>query len=64
GGRAAGDATGEPTDLGDACRAAAGEVGGDGWGTPERGGVSVATDANDPGDADVTAALAALREAI
>ncbi|QUO47405.1 exonuclease RecJ [Halorubrum ruber] len=53
GGRTAGDAVG----LGDACRTAAGEVGGDGWGAPERGGVSV-------DDGDVTAALAALREAI
>ncbi|TKX63605.1 exonuclease RecJ [Halorubrum sp. ASP1] len=64
GGHASGDAAGEPTDVGDACRTAAGEVGGDGWGTPERGGVSVATDANDAVDADATAALAALREAI
>ncbi|WP_096393665.1 exonuclease RecJ [Halorubrum trapanicum] len=54
----------EPTGLGNACRTAAGEVGGDGWGTPERGGIAVETDANDGGDADITAALAALREAI
>ncbi|WP_017342553.1 hypothetical protein [Halorubrum sp. T3] len=57
GGRAVGDAAAEPINLGDACRTAAGEVGGDGWGTPMRGHVSV-------DDADITAALAALREAI
>ncbi|WP_434522639.1 exonuclease RecJ [Halorubrum sp. AS12] len=64
GGRAAGDAAADPIGLGDACRTAAGEVGGDGWGTPERGGIAVESDANDGSDADVTAALAALREAI
>ena len=46
-----------PSGLGDACRTAAGEVGGDGWGTPARGGISTE-------DSDITAALAALREAI
>ena len=50
-------AASEPIGLGDACRTAAGEVGGDGWGTPMRGHVSV-------DDGDITAALAALREAI
>jgi hypothetical protein len=60
-GRLAAVAT-EPVGLGDACRTAAGEVGGDGWGTPARGGIAVETDA--PGDTDTTAALAALREAI
>lgn len=44
--------------LGDACRAAAGEVGGDGWGTAARGGIAV-----DDED-ELTAAVAALREAI
>jgi len=34
GGRAAGGATAEPIGLGDACRSAASEVGGDGWGPP------------------------------
>ena len=57
GGREAGDAATDSVGLGDACRTAAREVGGDGWGTPERGGVSV-------DDAEITAALAALREAI
>ncbi|WP_423996625.1 exonuclease RecJ [Halorubrum trapanicum] len=57
GGRAVGDAAADPINLGDACRTAAGEVGGDGWGTPMRGHVSV-------DDGDITAALAALREAI
>ncbi|WP_424014490.1 exonuclease RecJ [Halorubrum xinjiangense] len=64
GGRAAGDAAAEPISLGDACRTAAGEVGGDGWGTPARGGIAVEPDASDASDADITAALAALREAI
>ncbi|TKX73999.1 exonuclease RecJ [Halorubrum sp. GN11_10-6_MGM] len=50
--------------LGDACRTAAGEVGGDGWGTPDRGGIAVTTDATEADGTDVTAALAALREAI
>ncbi|RLM70422.1 exonuclease RecJ [Halorubrum sp. Atlit-26R] len=50
-------AASEPIGLGDACRTAAGEVGGDGWGTPMRGHVSV-------DDGDITAVLAALREAI
>ncbi|SDE94784.1 hypothetical protein SAMN04488067_101190 [Halorubrum xinjiangense] len=57
GGRAADDAATGPIGLGDACRTAAGEVGGDGWGTPARGGISTE-------DSDITAALAALREAI
>ncbi|QWC19718.1 exonuclease RecJ [Halorubrum sp. 2020YC2] len=57
GSRAADDAATGPVGLGDACRTAAGEVGGDGWGTPARGGISV-------DEADATAALAALREAI
>ncbi|MYL66317.1 exonuclease RecJ [Halorubrum distributum] len=57
GGRAAAAAAAGPVGLGDACRTAAGEVGGDGWGTPMRGHVSV-------DDGDITAALAALREAI
>ncbi|GAA0537432.1 exonuclease RecJ [Halorubrum ejinorense] len=65
-------AAADPIGLGDACRTAAGEVGGTGWGTAARGGVSVGdadeTGANQTGatDAggDVTAALAALREAI
>ncbi|OTF06610.1 exonuclease RecJ [Halorubrum sp. SD612] len=52
----------EPIGLGDACRTAADEVGGDGWGTPARGGIAVETAG--PGDADITGALAALREAI
>ncbi|ELZ43937.1 exonuclease RecJ [Halorubrum coriense DSM 10284] len=52
----------EPVGLGDACRTAAGEVGGDGWGSPARGGIAVEPDG--PGESDVTAALAALREAI
>jgi hypothetical protein len=60
-------AAADPTGLGDACRTAAGEVGGTGWGTPERGGLAAAesdeTGANGTAD-DVTAALAALREAI
>jgi hypothetical protein len=62
GGRAADDAA--AAGLGDACRTAAGEVGGDGWGTPARGGIAAETDPNDASDADITAALAALREAI
>ncbi|TKX68329.1 exonuclease RecJ, partial [Halorubrum sp. GN11GM_10-3_MGM] len=41
GGRAAGDAAADPVRLGDACRTAAGEVGGHGWGTPARGGIAV-----------------------
>ena len=62
GGRAGDDAATEPVHLGDACRTAAGEVGGDGWGTPARGGIAVEPDG--PGEAGITAALAALREAI
>ncbi|TKX53054.1 exonuclease RecJ, partial [Halorubrum sp. SP3] len=57
GGSAAGDAAVDRIGLGDACRTAAGEAGGDGWGTPVRGGIAV-------DDGDITAALAALREAI
>jgi len=62
-------AAAEPLGLGDACRAAAGEVGGDGWGTADRGGIAV--DAGDEADGsgsetdgDITGALAALREAL
>jgi len=46
--------------LGDACRTAAGEIGGDGWGTAARGGIAAADSDGD----ELTAALAALREAI
>ncbi|VTT87501.1 Vng0789c [Halorubrum sp. DM2] len=58
---AAGGRTGDDAvALGDACRTAAAEVGGDGWGTAARGGIAV-----DDADGDgLTAALAALREAI
>ncbi|PSQ55099.1 exonuclease RecJ, partial [Halobacteriales archaeon SW_8_68_21] len=59
-GRTADDAAAEPVALGDACRTAASEVGGDGWGTAARGGIAV-DDAEGDG---LTAALAALREAI
>ncbi|ELZ59681.1 MULTISPECIES: hypothetical protein [Halorubrum] len=58
--RTAGDAAADPAGLGDACRTAAAEVGGDGWGTAARGGIAVD---NSNGD-ELTAALAALREAI
>ncbi|WP_200530417.1 exonuclease RecJ [Halorubrum sp. LN27] len=67
----------ESIGLGDACRSAAGEVGGDGWGTADRGGIAVgpgveaadeADEANRNGpeatDGDITGALAALREAL
>jgi len=69
-GRLAAAAT-EPVGLGDACRPAAGEVGGDGWGTDDRGGIAVgAVDGADGNgrenetDGDITSALAALREAL
>ena len=66
GGRAADDAATEPLGLGDACRSVATEFGGDGWGTADRGGLRVG--AGDEGgsetDADITGALAALREAL
>ena len=54
-GRAAVSAT-EPCAIGDACRAAARETDGTGWGTPTRGGMDVAGDPTD--------ALAAFREAL
>ncbi|WP_123623117.1 exonuclease RecJ [Halorubrum sp. CSM-61] len=67
----------DPIGLGDACRSAAGEVGGEGWGTADRGGIAVgaadgadeADGANGNGsesetDGDITSALAALREAL
>ena len=61
----------EPLGLGDACRSVATEVGGDGWGTAERGGLAVGVgdepDENGRGtetDGDITSALAALREAL
>ena len=49
----------EPVGVGDACRAAARDVGGDGWGGPVRGGLEIDRDAT-----DTTDALAALREAL
>ncbi|PHQ37987.1 exonuclease RecJ [Halorubrum persicum] len=61
GSRAADDAPPEPIGIGDACRSAAGDVGGDGWGTAERGGIAVAESEI---DGDITGALAALREAL
>jgi hypothetical protein len=61
GGRAADGAATGPPGLGDACRSAAGEVGGDGWGTAQRGGLAVT--ANET-NGDITGALAALREAL
>ncbi|WP_128905361.1 exonuclease RecJ [Halorubrum amylolyticum] len=71
GGRAVDDAATEPIGLGDACRSAAGEVGGDGWGTADRGGIAVGAAAEADGvdeseatDGDITGALAALREAL
>jgi len=77
GGRTADDAAAEPISLGDACRSAASEVGGEGWGTADRGGIAVgAVDAVDEvgeaneddrereTDGDITGALAALREAL
>ncbi len=54
-GRIAAAAT-EPMGLGDACRSAAGEAGGEGWGTDTRGGMETETD---PAEA-----LAALRGAL
>jgi hypothetical protein len=51
----------EPLGLGDACRLAASEVGGNGWGTADRGGIEVSTNET---DGDITGALAALREAL
>ncbi|WP_435094419.1 exonuclease RecJ [Halorubrum sp. N11] len=55
----------EPLGLGDACRSAAGEVGGDGWGSTDRGGIAVgAADESEATDGDITSALAALREAL
>ncbi|WP_256408752.1 exonuclease RecJ [Halorubrum rutilum] len=69
-GRLAAAAT-EPVGLGDACRSVAAEVGGDGWGTADRGGIAVGAvdEASENGrgnetDGDVTGALAALREAL
>jgi hypothetical protein len=65
-GRLAAAAT-EPLGLGDACRSAAGEVGADGWGTADRGGIAVAAadgEAARTTDGDITSALAALREAL
>jgi hypothetical protein len=69
-GRLAAAAT-EPIGLGDACRSAADEVGGDGWGTVDRGGIAVGTADEADGieeseaiDGDITGALAALREAL
>jgi len=56
----------DPLGIGDACRSVATEFGGDGWGTADRGGLRVG--AGDEGgsetDADITGALAALREAL
>lgn len=49
----------EPVGVGDAFRAVARDVGGDGWGGPARGGLEVDRDTTDPTDA-----LAALREAL
>ncbi|GAB6878044.1 hypothetical protein JCM17823_03180 [Halorubrum gandharaense] len=46
----------EPTGLGDVCREVAAEVGGEGWGTADHGGLSV--------EGDGTEALAALRGAL
>ena len=46
----------EPTGLGDICRSVAAELGGDGWGTDDCGGIEP--------NADPTDALAALREAL
>ncbi|WP_256403110.1 exonuclease RecJ [Halorubrum salinum] len=69
GGRLAAAAT-EPMRLGDACRSVAAEFDADGWGTADRGGLAVverdgaATDGRSEPDADITSALAALREAI
>ncbi|WP_144799479.1 exonuclease RecJ [Halorubrum depositum] len=56
----------EPLGLGDACRSAAAEVDGDGWGTAGRGGLAVgaAEEGESETDGDVTSALAALREAL
>ena len=57
----------EPVGLGDACRSAASEVGADGWGTTDRGGIAVDADdttGNSATDGDITSALAALREAL
>lgn len=54
----------EPLGLGDACRSAAAEVGGDGWGTAERGGLAVGAAEEGETDGDITSALAALREAL
>jgi len=58
----------EPLGIGDACRSAATEFGGDGWGTADRGGIAVgAADGDDESEAtdgDITGALAALREAL
>ncbi|WP_050033003.1 hypothetical protein [Halorubrum halophilum] len=50
----------ELAEIGDACRSAAGEAGGDGWGTADRGGIAV----DESEDGDITSALAALREAL
>ncbi|SNR46152.1 exonuclease RecJ [Halorubrum vacuolatum] len=60
GGRLAVEAT-EPLGVGDACRAAAAEVGGTGWGLPTRGGIEIETAAP---DATVSGALAALRGSV
>ena len=49
----------EPCGLGDACRSVAVEVGGDGWGSPTRGGIDLESSTTNP-----TGALAALREAL
>jgi len=60
----------EPTGLGDACRSVAAEFAADGWGTADRGGIAVVesdgatADGKSESDADITSALAALREAI
>ena len=64
-GRLAAAAT-EPLGLGDACRSAANEFDGTGWGTADRGGIAVgAAEAADRTKTDdITGALAALREAL
>jgi hypothetical protein len=68
GDRAADDAATEPLGLGDACRSVATEFDGHGWGTAERGGLTVGAGEESEGGsetgADITGALAALREAL
>ncbi|GAB3706290.1 exonuclease RecJ [Halorubrum pallidum] len=56
----------ESTGLGDACRSVATDLAAVGWGTADRGGIAVdgADAAGTETDADITGALAALREAL